>query len=220
MELIRRMTPEGEYTAALALYRAGGVHALEEEGGMLRYVVDGEPRRVVRVGAGGRLTGRCSCDFFGNVHKPCRHLAAAMMQALSCGAIEELRRRRARENAAALMGTLGSALPMEAPLSLEVTLRVIGEREPLRVSLRVGQERMYVVKSIAQFLTAVQEKQSIAFGKGFVFEPEWMGFAGVDGKIIRLIHLFLTCQMLPHLLLDRGLQGLLLFGGQGDIPKG
>ena len=89
---------------------------MDEEGGMLRYVVDGDPRRVVRVGAGAKLSGRCSCDFFGNVHKPCRHLAAAMMMAMSSGAMEEMRRRKARENAAALMNTLQSALPMETPL--------------------------------------------------------------------------------------------------------
>ena len=87
MEMLRRITPDEEYQAGQALYRAGGVHAMEEENGMLRYVVDGDPRRVVRVGAGAKLSGRCSCDFFGNVHKPCRHLAAAMMQAISSGAI-------------------------------------------------------------------------------------------------------------------------------------
>ena len=154
---------------------------------MLRYVVDGDPRRVVRVGAGSKLSGRCSCDFFGNVHKPCRHLAAAMMTAMASGAMEEMRRRRARENAARLMNTLQSALPMETPLKLEVTLRVIGEKEPVRVSLRVGQERMYVVKSMAQFLKAMEERVSMAFGKGFVLEPEWMGFAGVDDKVIKLL---------------------------------
>lgn len=69
------------------------MHPLEEENGFLRYAVDGDPRRIVRVGATNKLSGRCSCDFFGNVHKPCRHLAAAMMQAISTGAIEEMRRR-------------------------------------------------------------------------------------------------------------------------------
>ena len=187
LEMIRRITPEEEYTAGLAIYRAGGVHAMDEEDGMLRYVVDGDPRRVVRVGAGSKLSGRCSCDFFGNVHKPCRHLAAAMMTAMASGAMEEMRRRRARENAARLMNTLQSALPMETPLKLEVTLRVIGEKEPVRVSLRVGQERMYVVKSMAQFLKAMEERVSMAFGKGFVLEPEWMGFAGVDDKVIKLL---------------------------------
>ena len=168
MEIIRRITPEEEYNAGLVIFRQGGVHPLEDENGFLRYAVDGDPRRIVRVGATTKLSGRCSCDFFGNVHKPCRHLAAAMMQAISTGAIEEMRRRRARENAGALMGTLQSALPMETPLEMEITLRLLGEREPVRVSLRVGQERMYVVKSMAQFLRGLQEKTAIAFGKGFV----------------------------------------------------
>ena len=186
LEMIRRITPEEEYAAGLALYRAGGVHPMEEEAGMLRFVVDDNPRRVVRVGTGGGLSGRCSCDFFGNVHKPCRHLAAAMMQAMASGAIEEIRRRRARENASRLMGTIQAALPMETPLELEVTLQLIGT-QPVRVSLRVGQERMYVVKSMAQFLDGLQSGTSMSFGKGFVLEPEWMGFEGVDEKIIRVL---------------------------------
>ena len=156
MEIIRRITPEEEYNAGLVIFRQGGVHPLEDENGFLRYAVDGDPRRIVRVGATTKLSGRCSCDFFGNVHKPCRHLAAAMMQAISTGA-------------------------------MEITLRLLGEREPVRVSLRVGQERMYVVKSMAQFLRGLQEKTAIAFGKGFVLEPEWMGFTGVDAKIIKLL---------------------------------
>ena len=187
MEIIRRMTPEEEFSAGLALYRAGGVHPLEEENGMLRYAVDGEPRRIVRVGTTGRMAGRCSCDFFGNVHKPCRHLAAAMMLASASGAIEEMRRRRARENAGALMATLQGALPTQSPLRMEVTLRIIGEREPIRVSLRVGQERIYVVKSMALFLEALRKKESMSFGKGFTLEPEWMDFEGVDKKIISLL---------------------------------
>ena len=186
MQMLRRITPQEEYTASLTLYRAGGVHALEEENGMLRYVVDDNPRRVVRVAAGTKLSGRCSCDFFGNVHKPCRHLAAAMMQAMASGALEEVRRRRARENAGKLMNTLASALPMETPLEMEIILHLIGD-QPVRVSLRVGQERLYVVKSMAQFLHALASGETMAFGKGFVLEPQWMGFTGVDEKIIRVL---------------------------------
>ncbi len=185
-ELLRRVTPQEEYEAALALYRGGGVHPMEEENGTLRYTVDGDPRRLVRVQTAGRLSGRCSCDFFINIHKPCRHLAAALMHAIASGTFEEVRRRRARENAPLLMNALRAALPTESPVRLEVTLRAVGQSEPLRVSLRVGQERLYVVKSIAQFLQALSEKRSVSFGKGFTLEPEWMGFAGVDAKLMRL----------------------------------
>ena len=40
IDLIRRITPEEEFRAGLAIYRQGGVHPLEEENGMLRYAVD------------------------------------------------------------------------------------------------------------------------------------------------------------------------------------
>ena len=217
-EMLRRITPEEEYTAGLALYRAGGVHPLEEENGMLRYVVDGEPRRVVRVGVSGRFSGRCSCDFFGNVHKPCRHLAAAMMQAMASGAMEEMRRRRARENASRLMGVVGAALPMESPLEMEVTLRLIGD-QPIRVSLRVGQERMYVVKSMAQFLDALARGERMAFGKGFVLEPEWMGFSGVDGKIIRLLQDAAYVCRLEGSLVQTGLEAKYLPVADRFVPR-
>ena len=111
MEIIRRITPEEEYNAGLVIFRQGGVHPLEDENGFLRYAVDGDPRRIVRVGATTKLSGRCSCDFFGNVHKPCGHLAAAMMQAISTGAIEEMRRRRARRARTAPRGACRAGLP-------------------------------------------------------------------------------------------------------------
>ncbi len=219
LERLRRITPEEEYQAGLALYRAGGVHPIEEESGMLRFAVDGEPRRIVRVGTGIKLSGRCTCDFFCNVHRPCRHLAAAMMMAISTGAMEEMRRRRARENAGALMGALKSALPVEMPIRLEVTLRLLGENESVRVSLRVGQERLYVVKSMAQFLQGLQEKTSMPFGKGFVLEPEWMGFSGVDEKIIRLLQDAAYVSHLEGRLLQTGLDAKYLTLPERFVPR-
>ncbi len=218
LQTLRRITPPEEYAAGLALYRAGGVHAMEEEAGMLRFVVDDNPRRVVRVSAGGKLSGRCSCDFFGNVHKPCRHLAAALMQATASGAMEELRRRRARENAGKLMGTLRAALPVETPLELEVTLQLIGN-QPVRVSLRVGQERMYVVKSMAQFLDALQSGETMAFGKGFVLEPAWMGFTGVNAQIIRLLQDAAYVSRLEGNLAQTGLEAKWLTVGARFVPR-
>ncbi|MGN0773279.1 MAG: SNF2 helicase associated domain-containing protein [Candidatus Ventricola sp.] len=218
VDMLRRITPEEEYAAGLALYRAGGVHPLEDEADMLRFVVDDNPRRVVRVGAGGKLSGRCSCDFFGNVHKPCRHLAAAMMQAMASGAIEEIRRRRARENAGKLMDTIQAALPMETPLEMEITLQLVGS-QPVRVSLRVGQERIYVVKSMAQFLHALSHGETMAFGKGFVLEPQWMGFAGVDEKIIRVLQDAAYVCQLEGKLAQTGLEAKWLSIPERFVPR-
>lgn len=117
------------------------------------------------------------------------------------------------------MGTLQSALPMETPLEMEITLRLLGEKEPVRVSLRVGQERMYVVKSMAQFLRGLQEKTAIAFGKGFVLEPEWMGFTGVDAKIIKLLQDAAYVCQLEGKLVQTGLDAKYLTVADRFVPR-
>lgn len=117
------------------------------------------------------------------------------------------------------MGTLQSAPPMETPLEMEITLRLLGEREPVRVSLRVGQERMYVVKSMAQFLRGLQEKTAIAFGKGFVLEPEWMGFTGVDAKIIKLLQDAAYVCQLEGKLVQTGLDAKFLTVADRFVPR-
>ncbi|MFR5788144.1 MAG: hypothetical protein ACLUHE_14250 [Christensenellales bacterium] len=61
-------------------------------------------------------------------------------------------------NASALMGTLQAPCRWKRRWKWKSSLRLLGEKEPVRVSLRVGQERMYVVKSMAQFLRGLQEK--------------------------------------------------------------
>lgn len=63
MEIIRRITPEEEYNAGLVIFRQGGVHPLEDENGFLRYAVDGDPRRIVRVGATTKLSGAARATF-------------------------------------------------------------------------------------------------------------------------------------------------------------
>ena len=59
MDMIRRITPEEEYNAGLTIFRQGGVHPLEEENGFLRYAVDGDPRRIVRVAARAIFLATC-----------------------------------------------------------------------------------------------------------------------------------------------------------------
>ena len=116
------------------------------------------------------------------------------------------------------MGTIQAALPMETPLEMEVTLQLVGQ-QPVRVSLRVGQERMYVVKSMAQFLHALSHGETMAFGKGFVLEPQWMGFTGVNEKIIRLLQDAAYVCQLEGRLVQTGLEAKWLSVGDRFVPR-
>ena len=80
-------------------------------------------------------------------------------------------------------------LRQETAVRMEVNLHMPepGDRAALHVALRVGLERLYVVRSIGSFLRALENKESVAFGKGFSFDPESMCFEGADRQILEIL---------------------------------
>lgn len=72
------------------------------------------------------------------------------------------------------------ALPEDGTLHMEITLMYESEEsreQPrLRIGLRVGEDRLYVVRSIPQFIESMETRETLSFGKGFTFQPEWMHF--------------------------------------------
>jgi len=55
------------------------------------------------------------------------------------------------------------------------------------LSLRIGEEKLYVVKNMEQFLWAVEEKKELVFGKKFTFDPWRHGFSQADQRFIELL---------------------------------
>lgn len=190
MEQLKSLSSPEEFEAGLEIYRRDGVRRLDENQEVLRFVVDGDPRRLVRVGVGHRISGRCSCETFIKERKPCRHLVAAMLLARGSGCVEEAQRKHATAAANEMLKAIELSLPMEAQLKLEITLTSQVDDQGQRglyVSLRVGQERLYVVRHMGQFLSDLTARKDIVFGKGFTLHSQWMAFSGVDEKIIALL---------------------------------
>ena len=72
---------------------------------------------------------------------------------------------------------------------------------------------------MAQFLDALARGERMAFGKGFVLEPEWMGFSGVDGKIIRLLQDAAYVCRLEGSLVQTGLEAKYLPVADRFVPR-
>lgn len=83
---------------------------------------------------------------------------------------------------------VADSYPTEANLKMEVTL-VLPSRESqdIRLGLRIGEERLYVVKNIPEMINAMETGTVICYGKGFEFHPEWMHFPEADRKILELL---------------------------------
>lgn len=87
-----------------------------------------------------------------------------------------------------LSALVESDMPSEANLRLEVTLVPPREKDPyLRVGLRVGDRKWYVVKDLPVFLRAWRDGSSLSFQSRFVFEPSWMRFREEDVRVLTLL---------------------------------
>lgn len=80
-------------------------------------------------------------------------------------------------------------LRQETTVRLEVNLHMPepGDHAALHVALRVGTDRLYVVRSISTFLRALEDGEHMTFGKGFALDPESMCFEGADRQILEIL---------------------------------
>lgn len=104
----------------------------------------------------------------------------------------------AKMTADAFLDAFDPPIPQDAVLRMEVNIHLAerGEEATLDIALRVGMERMYVVRSLPAFLRALSIGERIPFGKGFVLDPQTMRFDGVDTKIIDVLREMETARRL------------------------
>ncbi|SOC44779.1 DEAD/DEAH box helicase [Salinicoccus kekensis] len=75
-------------------------------------------------------------------------------------------------------------------LKVEFTLRTYMPgyyfrlKETFNIQMRVGEERLYVVKDIRDFLHAITHNNALMFGKNFTFDPELHHFSAEDQVVI------------------------------------
>ncbi len=209
LERLKTLAGDEEYRAGEALSEHGCVRLAEQSAAQLRYTVSDGCRQDIVFSAA--APAECHCTAFGD-RGACRHLVAATLAARQSGALEELFRRRAVTAGPLLMNAMESALPQDGTLKMEVTLFFdtprAGQEPQVRLGLRVGEERLYVVRSIPQMLEAMAQKQTVEFGKGFVYRPEWMHFGPAEQRVLEVLRALCMAQ-------KEG--GLVLHGAQARV---
>ena len=157
-------------------------------------VEDGFSRRVVLTPG---QPGHCGCAVCEQTGA-CRHVIAAILAAQEAGAMEPLLRRQAAISGPRLLAAMESALPEQSTVRLEVTLQVEalrpGETPGIRVGLRMGDDRLYAVRSIPQMIEAMDRSEIIEYGKGFAFHPEWMRFGPAERRILDILRALCLAQ--------------------------
>ena len=190
--LMEKLAGEEEYTAGRDLEETGAVKITEEDKGMIRCVVGGPGPHNVTLTR--RLVIHCDCDVF--LRKGCcRHAVAVWLYADRRKIPESMMKKQAPETAAELSGIILRDMPAEANVRLEVTL-VLPQKagQELRLGLRTGEKKLYVIKDIRRFLTSAEAEETIPLGREFVYQPEWMRYSDDDERLLNLLRKLCSAQ--------------------------
>ena len=190
--LMEKLAGPEEYAAGRDLEEAGAVKTAEEDKGMIRYTVADQGLQAVTLTR--RLVIHCDCDVF--LHKGCcRHAVAVLFYADRRKVPESMMKKQAPETAAELTGMILREMPAEANVRLEVTL-VLPQKagQELRIGLRTGEKKLYVIKDIRGFLAATDENEVLQLGKDFTWQPEWMRYTDDDTRVLDVLRKLCAAQ--------------------------
>ncbi len=142
------------------------------------YLVSDEGKLLnVRVSAS---NARCECG-----KGFCAHCVAAALLAQESGAMTEMDRVRREQAIPALFDAVAQMLPESGNIRMLPVLFLA--RDGLRMGLKIGEDRLYVVRHIPHFLQSREKCEPLLLGKGFEYRPEWMHFDEQQAKLLDIL---------------------------------
>ena len=176
-EMLRETAGEEIYAQGRSIFHRALVRESRRGKDDILYLVSGEEKHHVILSAG---SIRCDCG-----RHPCPHGVAAALTALESGAMQELEKRRAQQAVPALFDAVSSMLPETDGIRLAPALFLT--REGLRIGLKIGEDRLYVVRHIPHFLACRESGEVLPFGKGFEYRPQWMRFDEKQNHLLDIL---------------------------------
>ena len=190
--MMEKLAGPEEFAAGRDLEELGAVRIAEEDKGMIRCTVAGQPQCTVTLTR--RLVIHCDCDTF--MKKGCcRHAVAVWLYADRRKIPESMMKKQAPDTAAEMSDIILRDMPAEANIRLEVTMALPQKAgQELRIGLRTGEKKLYVIKDIHRFLSAADAGENITLGRDFVYQPEWMRYSDDDERLLNLLRKLCSAQ--------------------------
>jgi SNF2 family DNA or RNA helicase len=137
----------------------------------------------------------CNCKAFAeyyNLNSPCKHIAAVLIKYSREKA--QLKNNKIVGKNNKLINSLRKVIISSSPrleskiLNLEYKLEIeSGFNNTVSLELKVGENKLYVVKNIREFIETIGLKRPLGFGKNFTYNPEIHSFKEDDKGIINLL---------------------------------
>jgi len=133
---------------------------------------------------------RCTCPAFTDYPGACKHVIAvlkAAQQKLPSAWRDPVVQNRIVEDLLEVFANHRPEIPQDE-LTLVVELQImVGHRLSAHLYLKLGLQRLYVVKDIGQLLTSIKTGRSLDFGKQFTLEPTRQAFKEEDQAVIAML---------------------------------
>ncbi len=199
---IRRMCGDpAVYTRGRDYMVRGKVKKITYEPLRLSAVVQGSQDYMVHVQHNGRKiqSFTCDCPYYQNWGIMCKHVVAVLETAaletetVNNDEIEQNKRRFAKKEflrgvAAVNIKSAQNFVKIQPVLEIDKT----NYGYVTYLSLKIGMDRMYVIKDMGDFFAHMKEGKSIAFGKQFVFRPATFAFAPDTAGLMEYLQLLYT----------------------------
>ena len=176
-ERLRERVGEEMYAQGRVLFYRAPVRESRRGRDEILYLVSGEEKHLVSVTARGV---RCDCGA-----NPCPHGVAAALAAMDSGALAEMEKRLEMQAVPALFEAVSGMLPESDGIRLLPALFLT--KEGMRVGLKIGEDRLYVVRHIPHFLACREKGEALPFGKGFEYRPQWMRFDEKQNQLLDIL---------------------------------
>lgn len=197
-EAIQAKTQESEFVKGQEYYRNRRIKSVQynQERRTFTATVFGSKLHTLHLkfDFDGVLTNAdCTCSAGSNIYGCCRHMVAAMLliqEKDAQGFFKELRFRQAAKDIFNFFNDRQIAIKSTIHIepTLELSRASTATREVLpTLRLRIGQDRLYVVKDIKRLLAHIENNMELNFGKHFTFTPSQHEFKDRDLKLIGLL---------------------------------
>ncbi len=143
----------------------------------------------------------CDCPAFFEYEGACKHIVALLIACQRYNKTKKLKRTKAQsaagdnETAELIFSYFSqdSSETKKIPLELEVNFEVDYENKYYSdkvnhgLSLRLGEDKLYVVKNIKKLFEAMEDGEQLEFGKKFAFDPTVHVFKPEDEQLINVL---------------------------------
>ena len=130
----------------------------------------------------------CSCHAYRNFTGDCKHIVALLLKIREYDRNGMLERKKSEGNLENIIHQYRNrTIEKQIPVNLEINYEI--EHDGNSINFRIGENRLYVVKSISKFISNLIYNKETFFGKEFTFLPNVHYFREKDKEFIDFLKL-------------------------------